>query len=45
MKPKSQVAVPFRLRRAGGAGHRMVVTADLTFNGRRLGEVTEMLID
>ena len=36
MKPKSQVAVPFRLRRAGGAGHRMVVTADLTFNGRRL---------
>ncbi len=44
MEPKSQVAVPFRLRRTGGPGRR-VVTADITFNGRRLGEVTELLID
>ena len=45
MKPKSQVAVPFRLRRVAGFGRRTVVTADLTCNGRRLGEVTEMLVD
>jgi glyoxylase-like metal-dependent hydrolase (beta-lactamase superfamily II) len=45
VKPKSQVAVPFRLRRTGAASRRLVVTADLTINGRRLGEVTEMLVD
>ncbi len=45
MQPKSQVSVPFRLRRVGRSGGRNVVTADLTFNGRRLGEVAEMLID
>jgi len=39
------VAVPFRLRRVAGFGRRTVVTADLTCNGRRLGEVTEMLVD
>ncbi len=45
MEPKSQVAVPFRLRRVDGESGRLVVTADLTFNGRRLGEVTEMLVE
>jgi glyoxylase-like metal-dependent hydrolase (beta-lactamase superfamily II) len=45
MEPKSQVAVPFRLRRVGGFDGRTVITADVTFNGRRLGEVAEMLID
>ncbi len=45
MEPKSQVAVPFRLRRGSGNPLRTVVTADITFNGRRLGEVTEFLID
>jgi glyoxylase-like metal-dependent hydrolase (beta-lactamase superfamily II) len=45
MEPKSQVAIPFLLRRTGGFGQRTVVTADVTFNGRRLGEVAELLID
>ena len=45
VQPKTQVAVPFRLRRTAGFGRRAVVTADVTFNGRRLGEVTEMVID
>ncbi len=42
---KTEVAVPFRLRRVAGFGHRTMATADLTFNGRRLGEVTELVID
>jgi glyoxylase-like metal-dependent hydrolase (beta-lactamase superfamily II) len=45
MEPKSQLAVPFRLQRSSGSKQRMVVTADITMNGRRLGEVAEMLID
>ena len=45
MEPKSQLAVPFRLHRAAASKHRMVVTADITMNGRRLREVAEMLID
>jgi hypothetical protein len=45
MKPKSQVAVPFLLRRVAGLGRRTVVTADVSFNGRRLGEIAELLID
>ena len=43
--PKTEAAVPFRLRRAGGTGRRAVVTADVTFNGRRLGEVAELIVD
>lgn len=44
MEPKSQVAVPFLLHRTGGSGRR-VAMADVTFNGRRLGEIAEFLID
>ncbi len=44
MEPKSQVAVPFHLRRVA-AGRRCVVTADITFNGHHLGEIAELLID
>lgn len=42
---KTEVAVPFRLRRVAGFGRRAMVMADVTFNGRRLGEVTELVID
>ncbi|MBE0660803.1 MAG: MBL fold metallo-hydrolase [Bryobacteraceae bacterium] len=45
MEPKSQVAVPFRLQRAAGSGQRVAVTADIMLNGRRLGEVAEMVIE
>jgi glyoxylase-like metal-dependent hydrolase (beta-lactamase superfamily II) len=43
---KTQVAVPFELRRNGGlAKQRVVVTADLTINGQRIGEYAEALVD
>jgi hypothetical protein len=45
VEPKNEVSIPFRLERTGGFGRRAVVTADITFNGRRLGELTELLID
>ncbi|MFH1069252.1 MAG: MBL fold metallo-hydrolase [Candidatus Glassbacteria bacterium] len=46
VEPKKQVAVPFVLKRKPGAGTgRSVLTADLTINGRRIGEYTEGLVD
>jgi len=45
VEPKSQAVVPFRLRRVSEFGRRAVVTADVRFNGRRLGEIAEMLVD
>lgn len=45
IEPKTQVAVPFHFVRSSGYGRRAVVTADITFNGRRLGEVTEMVVE
>ncbi len=44
--PRQQVAVPFILQRLEGApGGREVLTADLTINGRRVGEYAECLVD
>lgn len=45
VEPKSQAAVPFKMRKVAEYGKRAVVTADVTFNGRRLGEIAEMLVD
>jgi glyoxylase-like metal-dependent hydrolase (beta-lactamase superfamily II) len=46
IEPKTQVAIPFTLNKNDvPAGQRVVITADLTINGQRLGEVTEALID
>jgi len=46
IEPKTQVAIPFELtREVESENQRMVITADLTINGQRLGEVTEALID
>jgi len=43
---KTQLAIPFDLLKSKGARDgRRVVTADITINGRRLGEVAEALID
>lgn len=42
---KTEVAIPFVLRRTANFGQRTMVTADVTFNGRRLGEVTELVVD
>lgn len=43
---KKQVGASFRLRKLPGHGpDRQVVTVDVTINGRRLGEVTEALVD
>jgi glyoxylase-like metal-dependent hydrolase (beta-lactamase superfamily II) len=43
---KTQVAVPFVLRRNGGQEkQRKVVTADLVINGQRIGEYAEALVD
>jgi glyoxylase-like metal-dependent hydrolase (beta-lactamase superfamily II) len=43
---KTQVAVPFDLANStAGLKGRRVLTADITVNGRRLGEVAEALID
>ena len=46
LEPKTQVAIPFHLKKnSQGDTDRLVLTADLTINGRRLGEVTEALVD
>jgi len=46
IEPKTQVAIPFTLLRQRSApDRRFVITADLSMNGHRLGEVTEALID
>ncbi len=45
VEPKTQVAVPFVLKKVGAFGRREVVTADLTINGHHFGEITEMLVD
>jgi glyoxylase-like metal-dependent hydrolase (beta-lactamase superfamily II) len=45
MSAKKQVAVPFVLKAATGVSGRKVVTADITINGRRIGEYAEMLVD
>ncbi|MCC7342514.1 MAG: MBL fold metallo-hydrolase [Bryobacterales bacterium] len=42
---KTEVAVPFTLRRVAGFGRRAMVMADITFNGRRLGEAAELVVD
>ena len=43
---KTQVAVPFDLVKSAAAGtERQVITADITINGRRIGEYAEALID
>jgi len=42
--PKTQVAVPFRLRRLRDSEERQVVTADLTINNHRFGERAEALV-
>ncbi len=43
---KKQVAVPFILKKMPGRGlDRQVLTADVTINGRHLGEVTEAVVD
>ena len=45
---KTQIAVPFDIAREGtdsSAPRRQVVTADITINGRRIGECAEALID
>lgn len=46
IEPKTQVAIPFTMNKNSLPGdQRVVITADLTMNGQRLGEVTEALID
>ncbi|MCE5270072.1 MBL fold metallo-hydrolase [bacterium] len=43
---KKQAAVPFTVRKLPGHGmDRQVLTADVTLNGRYLGEVTEAVVD
>jgi glyoxylase-like metal-dependent hydrolase (beta-lactamase superfamily II) len=43
---KTQVGVPFVLRRKGGQEtQRTVVTADMVINGQRIGEYAEALVD
>jgi glyoxylase-like metal-dependent hydrolase (beta-lactamase superfamily II) len=41
---KSGVAIPYELQ-CSGDGRRSVITADITINGRRIGEYAEALID
>ena len=46
VEAKKQVSVPFTLKRtASGPGGRTVLTADVTINGRRIGEYAEALAD
>ena len=46
VEAKKQVAVPFVLKKTGGdKPAREIITADLTINGRRLGEYAEALVD
>ncbi len=42
---KKQVAVPFVLTAAPGMSGRQVITADITIDGRRIGEYAEALVD
>lgn len=42
---KQQVAVPFLLKAQPGASGRRVLSADITINGRRIGEYAEGLVD
>ncbi|MCZ2154457.1 MAG: MBL fold metallo-hydrolase [Bryobacterales bacterium] len=42
---KTEAAIPFRLRRRPGSSGRTVAMADLTFNGRRLGEAAELIVE
>jgi glyoxylase-like metal-dependent hydrolase (beta-lactamase superfamily II) len=42
---KKQVAVPFELESVPGTSGRQVITADITINGRRIGEYAEALVD
>jgi hypothetical protein len=42
---KAQSAIPFELRAAHTSPGRLVITADITINGRRIGEYAEALID
>ncbi|MEA2062863.1 MAG: MBL fold metallo-hydrolase, partial [Gemmatimonadota bacterium] len=42
---KKQVAVPFVLKAAPGTSGRQVLTADITIDGRRIGEYAEALVD
>jgi glyoxylase-like metal-dependent hydrolase (beta-lactamase superfamily II) len=43
---KTQVSVPFDLMKSAAAGKgRQVITADITINGRRIGEYAEAIID
>ncbi|MFC1607753.1 MBL fold metallo-hydrolase [Candidatus Latescibacterota bacterium] len=44
IEPKKQVAVPFELSITGD-GNRQIITADITINGRHLGEYAEAMID
>ena len=46
IEPKTEVAIPFEFTsKKETIDQRIVITADLTINGQRLGEVTEALID
>jgi len=45
VEPKKQVAVPFLLRKVGAKSGREMITADLTINGRRIGEYAEAMVD
>jgi glyoxylase-like metal-dependent hydrolase (beta-lactamase superfamily II) len=42
---KAQIAIPFELRAVHASPGRRVITADITINGRRIGEYAEALID
>jgi glyoxylase-like metal-dependent hydrolase (beta-lactamase superfamily II) len=42
---KAQAAMPFELRAGHSSPARRVITADITINGRRVGEYAEALID
>jgi glyoxylase-like metal-dependent hydrolase (beta-lactamase superfamily II) len=46
IEAKGEVSVPFILRRATGAKDaREIVTADITINGKRVGEFAEAIVD
>jgi hypothetical protein len=43
---KTEVSIPFVIRRtADSRGKREIITADITINGKRLGEYAEAIID
>jgi len=46
VEAKQQVAVPFELTLTGAVGgERRLITADITVNGRRIGEYAEAIVD